>query len=110
MIREDINALQSSVDFDAPKIASETDSYRLASLIIRSTTYWLQLEDAGVSAYECGLVFPYRVAWAWFARWPQLYEMELSACRTVRMLMKTGTATTRLSELTMDQLYKPAPE
>jgi len=110
MIREDINVLQAIVDLDAPKIASETDSYRLASMIIRSTTYWLQLDDTGVSAYGCGLIFPYRVAWAWFARRPQLHGEEMSACRTVRMLMKTGTATTRLSELTMDQLYKPAPE
>jgi len=110
MIREDINSLQAIVDLDAPKIAGETHSYRLASMILRSTTYWLQLEDTGVSAYGCGLIFPYRVAWAWFARCPQLYGEELSACRTVRMLMKTGTSTARLSELTMDQLYKPAPE
>jgi len=110
MIREDINALQASVDFNGLRIASETDSYRLASLIIRSTPYWLQLEDTGVSAYGCGMVFPYRVAWAWFARCPQLHGKELSACRTVRALMKTGTSATRLSELTMDQLYKPAPE
>jgi len=94
MIREDINALQAIVDLDVPKIACETNSYRLASMILRSRTYWLQLEDTGVSAYGCGLIFPYRVAWAWFARRPQLYGEELGACRTVRMLMKTGTSTT----------------
>lgn len=112
MLQEEIYALTAvskvaNTEHSASTLA--TSSQRLASLICRSTTYWLEKEHVSTHVYMYMLIFPYRVAWAWFARQPQLYVNEISACRTVRERLLTGVSKTRVAEFVIDQLYKGPP-
>lgn len=113
MLREDIYTLEGDSDrtdandLVAEVVATATD---LASLIIRSATYWLANDNVSIHVCMYMLIYPYRVAWAWFARRPQLYAEEISACRTIRGRLLAGGFNTRLAEFVLDQLYKGPPE
>ena len=113
MLREDIYTLEANLDrSDAndPVAAVVANAYHLASLIIRSATYWLANENVSIHVCMYMLIYPYRVAWAWFVRRPELYAEEIAACRTVRAQLLAGGFNTRLAEFVLDQLYKGPPE
>ena len=113
MLREDIYALEADPDgADANDRvgAVVANAYELASLIIRSATYWLANENVSIHVCMYMLIYPYRVAWAWFVRQSQLYAEEIPACRNIRARLLVGGFNTRLAEFVLDQLYKGPPE
>jgi hypothetical protein len=113
MLRDDIYTLEAipgeTLDND-PIATVVADAYGLAKLILRSATYWLESQNVSIHVCMYMLIFPYRVAWAWFGRRPQLYAEEISACRTIRARLLTGGFNTRLAEFVLDQLYKGPPD
>ena len=113
MLREDIRALKAGPNQDGAKdLASATtaDAYALASLIIRSATYWLERENVSIHVCMYMLIYPYRVAWAWFSRRSLLYDEEISACRSIRARLLTDDFNTRLAEFVLDSFYKGPPD
>ena len=113
MLREDIYALEADPDgADANDRvgAVVANAYELASVIIRSATYWLANENVSIHVCMYMLIYPYRVAWAWFVRQSQLYAEEIPACRNIRARLLVGGFNTRLAEFVLDQLYKGPPE
>jgi len=113
ILREDIYTLEASLDTnDAndPVSAVVANAYHLASLIIRSATYWMGNENVSIHVCMYMLIYPYRVAWAWFVRRPQQYGEEISACRTIRAKLLAGGFNTRLAEFVLDQVHKGPPE
>ena len=117
MLREQIEALQITTADDCPVPKnSGTSAHRFASLIGRSMAYWLKhvstnvwLKHVSTDVCLFRLLYSVRLAWTWFARYPELYEAELAACRILRTKMKS-VPKTGMAEFVMDLFYKPPPE
>lgn len=77
------------------------NTHRLASTIVRSTTYWLEPEHVSARVYMYMLIYLYRIAWAWFARRLQLMQVKYWP-----VVLLTGKSKTRIAEFVIDQLYK----
>jgi hypothetical protein len=108
MLREDIGVLHiTTLDRSPSTDTSRTSSHDFASLIGRSIAYWLKYVSTEVCLFR--LLYAVRVAWAWFARFPESYHLELCACRAFRSRMQSAPKT-RMAEFVMDLFYKPPPD
>ena len=107
MLRGEVYSLYvTATDLRSIETDSGSNSHKFASLIGRSITYWLRNVSAEVCLFR--LLYAARVAWEWFARHPELYHLELHACRVFRTKMQSESKT-RMAEFVMDLFYKPPP-
>ena len=88
----------------------DTLSYQYASLICRSSTYWLR--DASSIATETmihGFGFPCRIAWEWFAGFGDAFYQERLACEDMQRTMSQSFYLL-VPEMIVAHNYKPAPK
>jgi len=108
ILREEIETTQvTTTDCHSIVKGSRTRSHHFALLIGRSLAYWLKHVSADVCLYK--LLYAVRLGWAWFARYPKVYELELCAWRIFRMKMMSAPKT-RMAEFVMDMFCKPPPQ
>jgi len=110
MLREDSHDSKAMGNTGDLTSSFATNTHCLGSLIVRSTTYWLRKELVSTHVYMYIVIFPYQVAWTWFARRLQLYANEILACHAVRERILTGGSKTRVAEFVIDQLCKGPPD